>query len=573
MATNTAPLGTPTNASPGEEQNAYTPGAISSGTPSASQNQPQPQGTGFVNLSQYLQANQGNQLGNTVASGLQGDINKVNQGLGTSQGQFNQAVGDINNQTNQYTGDVANTLGQFNTNYGNLNNQAQGYYTNPSDNSQYNPQNYANYASQVPTADYANKQLVDPNAYGTFANIRSDQYSGPQQLNNYNSLASQAQNAQNNAQNTQTAAGRQALLANYVNNPQYNAYQQGLDSIYLAQAQPQLSQAAQGARGLYNKVSGAETTAENQAQQAAQNISNLQGNTRNQLGGLQSGILNTLNNTAQADQTAQQQALSALQANLGTGKLTPEQLAATGLKSGTVVYNPNMSSLYGAYVNPSSTPNQQNVANVADLAGLQALQQLSGNGQPAFDLKQSGGYNPNNPYTFNTDAFNTAQQSGERAYQQALNTTNNPNFTPSSGGNQNVYSLLGNTANVGQEQASAQNQLGTDIQNLINSATHYQNNPNLSDYANQQSQQFQQQKLNNFEQASGMNQQQLQALLTGFGNPNAPLNDINTVNQLQKGFGKIGDNTGANISSVYGSQILPLLQQINSQYGANNVIT
>ncbi len=67
-------------------------------------------GTGFTNLSQLLQANQNNKLGSTIQQGVQGGINKLNQGVGQAQQQFNTDVNNANQNTQANQQFVGNTI-------------------------------------------------------------------------------------------------------------------------------------------------------------------------------------------------------------------------------------------------------------------------------------------------------------------------------------------------------------------------------------------------------------------------------------------------------------------------------
>src|ERR1035437_3464744 len=76
-----------------------------------------PSGSGYTNLSQYVNANQGNQLGNTVQSGVQQSINGLQSGVQQAQNQFNNGVngqGGLLANTNNTTANQGQVTGAIN---------------------------------------------------------------------------------------------------------------------------------------------------------------------------------------------------------------------------------------------------------------------------------------------------------------------------------------------------------------------------------------------------------------------------------------------------------------------------
>jgi hypothetical protein len=75
---------------------------------------PRNQGTGFTNVNRILQANQGNQLGSTVAGGVQNAAQKVQQGQQQSQQQFQQDAQKNRLDTQEAADKRQNIIGRFN---------------------------------------------------------------------------------------------------------------------------------------------------------------------------------------------------------------------------------------------------------------------------------------------------------------------------------------------------------------------------------------------------------------------------------------------------------------------------
>ncbi len=363
----------------------------------------QAQGTGFTNLNKYLQANQNNQLGNTVVNGINKDVNQVNQGLQQSQNDFNGQIQQNTDQLDQYGQQSTDTLNKLNQNYGNLNSQ---YQANPS-NTDYSAQNYQKY------------DLLDPTDYSNFDAMRGYQYKGPTQLGNYDKLQQQSQQTEQLGNLTNTNAGRAALLSRYVNNPQYNSFQQNLDSLYLQGSQPQLQQARRQTQGLYNQTTQAGENASNQAALANQAVSNFQTGLQGKLSDQEKTRLDALTGSANQYATDQQNALN----NLNSGHLSDQDVALTGLNHGTRIFN--LGSTLGNYATPEFTPTQQNAANIADRADLAALAKLSGSQLPPMDLSAQQ-YDPTHPYSFRTNDFMTAVNAANKDYENAYNSATNP---------------------------------------------------------------------------------------------------------------------------------------------------
>ncbi len=188
-----------------------------------------PKGTGFTNVNTILNANQGNQLGKTIQSGITNTAQGVKQDINNAQNEFN-------------TGVQANTFGS-------------------DDNS--NVQNIVQNASGLQAG-----QSVDPNQLSQFQKYTAGGFGGPTSLQNADFLQGQAQQAEQLGQQVGTSGGQQNLLQRFVGNNQYGQGQKTLDQLLLGQDQNSLNQAQASTFGLQNQALGANTNAQQIANQA-----------------------------------------------------------------------------------------------------------------------------------------------------------------------------------------------------------------------------------------------------------------------------------------------------------------
>lgn len=347
-------------------------------------------GTGFINLSKFLNANQDNQLGNTVSQGVSGLAQGAQQGLGSSQQQFQNDL-----QTNA-----------FNT-----------------------PQNKDYTSNTINQAEaLGGGQALNQSDVNNFSQLRSGQYNGPQGLNNQQQLLGAAQEAQGVGQATLTDPGRQALLQRFVGtqNP-YGSYTQGeqsLDTMLLGQQQPQLQQAQRSAQGLIPKIQSGINLANQQAQTTSQ---------QNQLFGQQLGQKlgselqkeqGTINNAVDtANQKGQQDYTNLLNA------LKSNKVSGTSLSNlaGTQTYGVDPTQ----YLTQGLSANAQNIATPAQLAQYNALSQLSGQQNTFIPQLAATAYDPTQATQFNQPAFNSAVGNAQQTYNQGLNAPSTLSFNSS----------------------------------------------------------------------------------------------------------------------------------------------
>lgn len=208
---------TPTNGGQGQQS-------------STSSGRNKPQGTGFTNVNNILTANQGNNLGQTIQSGITNAANNVQNNINSSAGSFNQGV------------------------QSNLLNNAQ--------NNQ-NVQNIVSGASNLQAG-----QTIDPTQLAQYETYTAGGYQGPTGLQNGALLQGQAQAAQALGQDVNSTSGQQNLLQQFVGNGQYTQGQQTLDQLLLGQQQGALNQAQGFTFGLNNQANSAVNNASQIANQA-----------------------------------------------------------------------------------------------------------------------------------------------------------------------------------------------------------------------------------------------------------------------------------------------------------------
>lgn len=315
------------------------------------------QGTGFTNLSKYLQAGQNTGSGGTSAGQQLG--NAINQG--------------VSNQANQFNTNLGTSQNQFNTN---LSQNSLGSYTDA------NNQNASNVNSTINSIinPSGGSTVSQPNSTTTsqFQNYLSGNYAGPTSLGNTQQLGLQAQNLQQLGQSTQSAGGVGGLLQQFASSPnkQYTQGEQGLDSLLVGQ---------QGQSGLNaaNQVANQTTQQYNAAQQNATQAANQAalGNkafAQSTLGALQ-GAINPIDTSVQQASAAQN---TANQANLAQASTLANQTGGILAKMG---------------ITSTSSPAQQ-------AAGLQSLINsgyinASNVGSLGIGQDLAGNINLNNLYT------------------------------------------------------------------------------------------------------------------------------------------------------------------------------
>lgn len=348
------------------------------------------QGTGFVNAQDYVNANQNNQLGQTVGQGIQDVSNNASNNLVSAQTQFNQDANAANPASAQNQQNASNILN-----------------------------NAVNNPSQLTSQDYTN-----------FQNYLSGQYKGPTGLSNTDQLSGQFNDVSQLGNATQTQGGQLGLLQRFAGNNQYNQGEQNLDQLILGQTgQPQLAQARQNAYNTANNYQNAQNAAQQEAQlyqnQAQQFGNQAYQNLLNKI----SPISATVAQEAQDYNTnlgnAIQDAKQRFSNTSGTVNLTPSDIQALGLTPGEHLWGVPLQNLLQFN---NTQANQYTAATPEQAAQLNALARLGGN--KITDPSILGYLNQNNvaqagtaaktpAYTFAPNSAQTLQSAIQGAEQQA----------------------------------------------------------------------------------------------------------------------------------------------------------
>lgn len=271
-------------------------------------------GSGFVNIQNVLNANKqgGQQLGNTVGSGIQQAASDVGQQLGNTQNTFGAAAtaGTLGSDTDK--ANVQNVLNNVNSYSGD--NTASVNTTGQGPN-----------ASSTPTyAGLTQQNLSD------FQKYIGGQYTGPQGTGitgMFDPIQQQAQQVQTLGNNVNTAGGQQQLLQQFVGQgqKQYGQGAQSLDQLLLGQNANPLQQARQSTVGLAGNVQNAETAAQQQAQagqaQSQQFGNDISSQLKNMITAQQTQAQN-LENNAQNSDTQTQANYNAIENILQSGNPT-----------------------------------------------------------------------------------------------------------------------------------------------------------------------------------------------------------------------------------------------------------
>ena len=337
------------------------------------------QGTGYTNLSTIMGANQGNQLGQAVAGGIEQTGQQAQSALNSGVQNFNKNSAANQMGTQDQKQYVQNTLGNLG-----IGANGQSLYHSSSGSSQ---------SQLVPSIQSPSSTDVSK-----FQQYMSGQYGGPTNIANINAIQNQAANAQQQGQEASTTGGRQALLQQYAANPS-TAYGQGaqmLDTALLgATGGKQLGQASQAVSGLTNQVNSVESAAQQQAQQYQNQAQGFGQAVTGQVQGASANVYNPAQQQAQqfnandaANQANEQAQVQAAQA----GYLTDSAAQVLGLSNGQRTYGVNVGQYIG-YNPANEQASALNVMNQPQQQQYSGLQQLMGNAPvnygPAYQAGQT----------------------------------------------------------------------------------------------------------------------------------------------------------------------------------------
>ena len=389
---------------------------VASSAPNQAQGQAQPQGKSgaYANLNDYLNANsdQANQM-----------VSQITQPIATA---GDQAKSSVDSATNAFNTSVDSSSAPSNA------------------------------------SDLINQAATDPSAFVSNANNVSqfkamqNPYAGPTDITQsagYNTAQSNINNVNQQLQNTGTEAGRFTLLQNQYANPTYSNGQQSLDQMLLENA-PTTTQSFQNLQNQYgdltNYLTNANTTADQYAKTAQQNLTNDNSQIQSTFLDPKTGVIPTLDSTLQsqlATYNAQQQADASAQNSLVNGDSTTQAfLNQLGLTPGQNLYNLNLQN----YITDNGPATINSVATPEQAADAAAYQQLFATA-PQLITDPSLAGTATSPVSFNMTKFQADQQAAQQQLAQDQSAYNSASGDYSSvmAGLQNLADQLGGGGSLG----------------------------------------------------------------------------------------------------------------------------
>lgn len=336
----------------------------------------QPQGTGFTNISSFLNANQGNQLGDAAAQNVSGQVSNIGGNLSNLYGNFQQQASVNALGTPEQQQAASGALSQI-----------MGGNTN-----------------------------VDSGQASQFQKYLGGQYGGPTGLDQSKTaqLSSQAGNLNSllsGPNGVSTTGGRQNLLRNIINNPNYSQGQQVLDATLLGQNQGALNQAKQSAAGLGQAIQQKQNAANAIGQQNVAAAKDFAGQVGQQLTGTAGQLDQNVQNQLAQEQAQQGQGFNQAYGNynglIGTNANTAQQLGLTQDQLGQIGLQ-GISDLTPYLSNANLSAG--NVITPQQIAQFQALSQLSGRNTTDLTQTPLTGSNLQPGQLFNLDTAGVQQQ-------------------------------------------------------------------------------------------------------------------------------------------------------------------
>ena len=372
----------------GEGAPAMTGGGLSfgAGSPQAQPQQEkgtQKQGSGFVGLDQYMNANKGNKFGNQFTGKVQGSVDAAKQTL-------NQNADAFSNASNQGA-----------TKWNDVKDQVKGIVDSAGDST---TKDDASKVQGFANAKYQGPENFLGTAYGTQAQ-------------------GGVQKAAQQAKALQSEGGRFALLDQYFGRPQYNQGQKSLDNL-LVQSAPGVAARAQNIGTQAKQISA-------QAAQKNQELDNLAAANKQATADAAQQTVNYLNqaktdfdtglNSRYNDYKTSTQAYNDARRNdLSDDALDADTMSLLGLKEGDSLYNTNLSS----YLKDSPMASLGQFASDQDYAKYMALSQLAGEDPTllqAADRANAGTGAGMGKLSFDQNRFGMDRQDAETSYTTQYN--------------------------------------------------------------------------------------------------------------------------------------------------------
>lgn len=295
------------------------------------------QGSGFVGLDQYMNANKSNQFGNQFTGKVQGSVD-------TAKNSLNQGAQDFTNASNQGA-----------TKWNDVQDQVKGIVDNAGDST---TKDDAAKIQGFSKAKYQGPENFLGTAYGTQAQGAT-------------------QKASQQAGALQSEGGRFALLDQYFGRPKYNMGEKSLDNL-LVQNTPGVAARAQNigsqAKQLSATAGQKNQELDNLAAANKQATDYTANQTKSYLGQAKSGFESDLNKRYDDYLAGNKAYNDARSADLSDDALDTDTMGLTGLDDGQNLYNVNLSN----YLQASPQGSKSQFASDADYARYLALSQLAG---------------------------------------------------------------------------------------------------------------------------------------------------------------------------------------------------
>ena len=367
----------------GEGAPAMTGGGLSfgAGSPQAQPQQEkgtQKQGSGFVGLDQYMNANKGNKFGNQFTGKVQGSLDSAKQSL-------DQGAQGFTNASNQGS-----------TKWNDVQGQVKGIVDNAGDGT---TKDDAAKIQGYQTAKYQGPESFLGTSFGTQAQ-------------------GSVQKASQQANALQSEGGRFALLDQYFGRPKYNMGEKSLDNL-LVQNTPGVAARAQNigeqAKQFSTTASQKYRDMDNYAAANKQATADAAQQTVNYLNQAKTDFDTGLNSRYNDYKTSTQAYNDARRNDLSDDALDADTMSLLGLKEGDSLYNTNLSS----YLKDSPMASLGQFASDKDYAKYLALSQLAEEDPTllsADQRKDAGTAEGKGRVSFDKNRFLTDRQNAKSAY-------------------------------------------------------------------------------------------------------------------------------------------------------------
>jgi hypothetical protein len=371
------------------------------------------QGSGFVNLDQYMNANKGNNFGQQVTGKVQDSVQGAKHSL-------DQAGQDFTQASNQGT-----------TNWGDIGSTVSGIVDK---------------AGSGTSAD-------DVAKVRGYANVK---YNGPTDFAG-SAWGQQAQGsirkAAQEGKALQSEGGRFALLDQYYGRPKYSSGEKTLDNLFIQNTPgvaAKSSAIGNQASLLANQAGVKNTELSNLAATNAQGTADTAQKTKDYVTNAASQLQGTLTDRLNAAKTKNAGDYDRLTQDIQNGTLSDEDYAMLGLAPGSAAAGIDLSK----YLSKTDDPTLAQVASTDDYARAKALAQLAGEDDSSFlssttiDQADSAG----NGYQFDKAGYEGAVKDQKQAQDEA-------------------YKSVAPDGFIGQTGIKASGDLQTDIKNLTDRLT------------------------------------------------------------------------------------------------------